>query len=118
MNSKKDLVARTVEDMSREIEELQAESRRLRLAYEAALQKEEELRRQSVDSRPGNAEVAEALWQEAERLKEDGREMLRLSMENKLRAGEVQHRIEIHNQVESLDNYDEVWRKAAKAGKG
>jgi hypothetical protein len=38
-------------------------------------------------------------------------------MEKKLRAGEVQHRIDIHDQIESLDNYDEVWRKAARAGK-
>jgi hypothetical protein len=118
MFSEKDLVARTVEDMSREVEELQAESSRLRLAHGEAMQKEEELRRLSVESRPGNAEMAEALWQEAERLREDGREMLRLSLEQKLRAAEILHRIEIHDQIESLDNYDEAWRKAAKAGRG
>ena len=47
----------------------------------------------------------------------DAREMLRLSMEKKLRAAEVQHRIDIHDQIESMDNYDEVWRKAAGARK-
>jgi hypothetical protein len=40
-------------------------------------------------------------------------------MEKKLRAGEVQHRIDIHDQVESLDKrYEETWRKAVKAGRG
>jgi hypothetical protein len=118
MFSEKDLVARTVEDMSREVEELQAESNRLLLAHGEAMQKEEEVRRKSVESRPNNAEMAEALWQEAETLREDGREMLRLSLEQKLRAAELKHRIEIHDQIESLDYYDEAWRKAAKAGRG
>ena len=35
----------------------------------------------------------------------------------KLRAAEVQHRIDIHDQIESIDNYDEVWRKAKQAGR-
>lgn len=117
MFSEKDLVERSVADMSREVDDLLAESKRLREEHEAALQKEEELRRESVETRPTNAELAEALWQEAERLREDGREMLRLSMEKKLRAGEIQHRINIHDQIESLDGYDEAWRKAAKAGR-
>ena len=43
------------------------------------------------------------------------KEMLRLSMEKRLRAAEVQHRIDIHDQIESIDNSDEVWRKAAGA---
>ncbi len=119
MFSEKDLVERSVEDMSREIEDLLAESKHLREEYEAALQKEEELRRESVETRPTDPELAETLWQEAERLKDDGREMLRLSMEKKLRAAEVQHRIDIHDQIESLDKrYEETWRKAAKAGRG
>ncbi len=117
MFSEKDLVERSTEDMSREVEELQTESKRLREEYDAALLKEEELRRESVETRPVNAELAETLWQEAERIKEEGREMLRLSVEKKLRAAEVLHRIEIHAQIESLENYDEVWRKAARAGK-
>lgn len=118
MFSEKDLVERSVEDMSREAEELLAESKRLREEYEAALKKEEELRRESVETRPTDPELAETLWQEAECLRDEGREMLRLSMEKKLRAGEVQHRIDIHDQIESLDkSYEEVWKKAAKAGR-
>jgi len=117
MFSEKDLAKRSVEEMSREAEELLAESKRLRESYETALLKEGELRRESVETRPSNAEAAEALWQEAERLKDESREMLRLAMETKLRAAEIRHRIEIHDQIQSLDNYDEVWRKAARAGR-
>lgn len=118
MFSEKDLVERSVEDMSREVEDLLAESKRLREEHETALRREEELRRESVETRPTDPELAETLWQEAECLRDDGREMLRLSMEKKLRAGEVQHRIDVHDQIESLDKrYEETWRKAMKAGR-
>lgn len=118
MFSEKDLVTRSAEEMSREVAELLAESKRLRDGHDAALANEAELRRESVESRPNDAGLAEALWQEAERLREEGQEMLRLAMEKRLRAGEVQHRIDIHDQIESLNNYDEIWRKASKAGRG
>jgi hypothetical protein len=112
-----DLVARSLEDMAQEVKDLQAESERLREEYEAALQREGEQRLESVEIRPQDAELAETLWQEAERLKEDGRELLRVSMEKKLRAAEVQHRIDVRIQIESLDDYDGVWRKATKAAR-
>ncbi len=118
MFSEKDLVARSAEDMAKEVEELLAEAKRQREECDAFSQKEVELRRESVDTRPINAELAESLWQEAERLRDESKELMRLSMENKLRAAEVQHRIDIHDQIESLDNYDETWRKAARAGRG
>jgi hypothetical protein len=38
-------------------------------------------------------------------------------MEKRLRAAEVQHRIDIHDQIESIDNSDAVWQKAARAGR-
>ena len=117
MFSEKDLVTRSVEEMSREAEELLAESKRLRDEHDAALEREAELRRESVESRPNDAGLAEALWQESERLRDEGQEALRLSMEKRLRAAEIRHRIDIHDQIESLDGYDEVWRKAAKAGR-
>ena len=41
--------------------------------------------------------------------------MMQLSMEKRLRAAEVQHRIDIHDQIESMDNSDEIWSKAVKA---
>jgi len=118
MFSEKDLVARSVEDMRQEVEELLAESQRLREEHEATLGEEAELRRRSVEMRPADSELAESLWQQAETLRDEGREMLRLSMEKKLRAAEVQHRIDIHDQIESLDSYEDVWQKAARAGRG
>ena len=117
MFSEKDLVARSAEDMAHEVEELLKEAKRLREKCEASSQREMELRRLSVDMRPSDAERAEILWQEAERLREEFREMMQLSMEKTLRAAEVQHRIDIHDLIESMDNSDEVWSKAAKAGR-
>jgi hypothetical protein len=115
MFSEKDLVARSTEDMAQEVEELLADAKRLREECEASSQKEVEMRRESVDTRPSDAERAEILWQEAERLREEFREMMQLSMEKTLRAAEVQHRIDIHDLIESMDNSDEIWSKAAKA---
>ena len=117
MFSETDLVARSKEEMTREVEELLAEAKRLKEEHEVALQKEMELRTTSVESRPTDAAQAEKLWQEAEELRDSSKEMLRLSMENRLRAAEVQHRIDIHDQIESIDNSDAVWQKAARAGR-
>ncbi len=117
MFSDKDLVARSVEDMAQEVAELKAESKRLQKDHDAALHREVELRRESVEIRPDDAQLAEKLWQEAERLRDEAQENLRLSTEKKLRAAEVQHRIDIHDQIESINNYDEVWQKAVKANR-
>jgi hypothetical protein len=118
MFSEKDLVARSIEDMAQEVEELQALAREEREKSEALNQKEIELRRKSVETRSVNAELAEGFWQEAESLRDECRELMRLFMEHKLRAAEDQHRIDIHDQIESLDDYDEVWRQAASARRG
>jgi Mg2+ and Co2+ transporter CorA len=118
MFSENDLVERSVEDMAREVSELQAESERMQKEHDSALQRVLELRRESVEIRPEDPELAESLWQEAELLQDKARENLRLSMEKKLRAAEVQHRIDIHDQIESINDYDEVWSKAAGAGRG
>ena len=117
MFSENDLVARSKEDMAREVEKLLADAKRLKEEHDAALQKEMELRAKSVETRPTDAAQAEKLWQEAEELRDAARENLRLSMENRLRAAEVQHRIDIHDLIESMDNSDEVWRKSAGAGR-
>ncbi len=118
MFSEKDLVARSIEDMAQEVAELQALAREEREKSEALNKKEIELRRKSVEIRPVNAELAESFWQEAESLRDESREMMRLSMEHKLRAAEVQRRIDIHDQVQSLDNYDQVWKEAARSRRG
>ena len=118
MFSEKDLVARSIEDMAQEVEELQALAREEREKSEALSQKEIELRRKSVETRSVNAELAESFWQEAENIRDECRELMRLFMEHKLRAAEVQRRIDIHDQIDSLDNYDEIWRQAASARRG
>ena len=43
--------------------------------------------------------------------------MLRFSVEKKLRAADVQYCIDIHDQIESMNNYDDVWQNAVKVGK-
>lgn len=117
MFSEKDLVARTVEDMQSEVEELLAEAERLGAEHKASLQKEMDLRTLSVESRPIDSVQAEKLWQEAEELHESAREMIRLSMEKKLRAADIQHKINVHNHIESIDVYEDVWKKASRAAR-
>jgi len=115
MFSEKDLVERSVEDMAAEVKELLNEAERLRVEHDKATEKEMLLRTRSVETRRADAEQAERLWLEAEELRDSSREALRRSMEDRLRAAEVQHRIDIHDLIESIDNSDEVWRKAAGA---
>jgi len=43
--------------------------------------------------------------------------MLRLAMEKRLRAADIQHKINVHNHIKSLDVYDDVWRKASQAAR-
>ena len=117
MFSEKDLVTRELGDMQQEVKNLLAESEHLRKECETAIEKEAELRRESIDARPENPELAEMLWQEAENLHSDGRDRLRRSVEKRLCAAEVQHRIDIRTQIESLDNYDEIWRKSMRTGR-
>lgn len=35
-----------------------------------------------------------------------------------LRAADIQHRIDVHNHIESLDIYEDVWHRASRAGRG
>lgn len=117
MFSEKDLITRSIEDMRLEVENLEAESKHLRGEYEESLQKENELRCESVETRPENPELAEMLWLEAERLREEGRELLRCSVEKRMRAADVQHRIDIKAKIEALDEYEAIWKKASAAGR-
>jgi hypothetical protein len=54
---------------------------------------------------------------EAERLWEESKELLRKSVENTLRAGEVKRRLDIRAQIEAIDTSDEIWKKAVQAGR-
>lgn len=117
MFSEKDLVERSVEDMAAEVKELLTEAGRLREEHDRAREKEMLLRTRSVETRPADDEQAERLWQEAEELHEAARENLRLSTEKRLRAADVQHRIDVHGLIESMDNSDKVWSQAARAAR-
>ena len=117
MFSDEGLVTKSLEDMRLEIESLHVEASKLRAKYDAAQQKIEELRRESVDTRPSNPEEAELIWLEAERLLDESKEMLRMSVENTLQAGEVKRRLDIRAQIEAIDGSDEIWKKAIRAGR-
>ena len=103
--------------MSLEVKDLLAESVRLRAEYDESLHREEDLRKESVEARAESPSLAETLWLEAEQLRTDYRELLRQSVEKRLLAAEIQHRIDIRSQIESIDSYEEIWDKASKAGR-
>ena len=105
------LVTKSLEDMRLEIESLHTEAAKLRAEHDAALQRIDELRRESVDKRPSDPEDAELIWLEAERLWEESKELLRKSVESTLRAGEVKRRLDIRAQIEAIDSSDEIWKK-------
>ena len=117
MFSDEGLVTKSLEDMRLEIESLHAEAAKLRAEHDATQQKIEELRRESVDTRQSNPEKAELIWLEAERLLDENKELLRKSVENTLRAGEVKHRLDVRSQIEAIDSSDEIWKKAVRAGR-
>jgi len=117
MFSDEGLVTKSLEDMRLDIESLHAEAAKLRAEHDAALQRIEELRGESVDTRQSDPEKAELIWLEAERLCEESKELLRKSVENTLRAGEVKRRLDIRAQLEAIDGSDEIWKKAVRAGR-
>jgi sulfate adenylyltransferase subunit 1 (EFTu-like GTPase family) len=117
MFSDAELVTKSLDEMRQEIESLLAEAARQRSEYETALKRIEDLRRESVDARPADTEKAELLWLEAENLQSESKELLRLSVEKTLKAGEIKHRLDIRAQIEAIDGSDEIWKKATKAGR-
>jgi sulfate adenylyltransferase subunit 1 (EFTu-like GTPase family) len=117
MFSDAELVTKSLDEMRQEIERLLAEAAGQRSEYEAALKRIDDLRRESVDARPVDTVKAELLWLEAENLQSENKELLRLSVEKTLKAGEIKHRLDIRAQIEAIDESDEIWKKAVKAGK-
>ena len=117
MFSTQDLVEKSPEEMKREVDELMAESARLRAEYDSTLERSDDLRRESVEARSGNVELAEVLWTESEKLRDDSRELMRLSIEKRIRAADIKHRLDIKAEIEAIDAYDEAWRKAVRAGR-
>ncbi|MCJ7444645.1 MAG: hypothetical protein MUO26_08970 [Methanotrichaceae archaeon] len=103
MLSERYLVIRSQDDMQQEVKNLLADSERLRTEFDFAIEKEADLRNESVETRHENPKLAEMLWQEAENLHLDSREILRQSVEKRLLAAEIQHQIEVRTQIESLN---------------
>lgn len=117
MFSDEGLVTKSLEDMRQEIESLRGEAIKLRAEHDAALQRVEELRRESVDTRQSDPQRSELIWLEAERLLDESKELLSKSVENTLQAGEVKRRLDIRAQIEAIDGSDEIWKKAVRAGR-
>jgi hypothetical protein len=117
MFSDEGLVTKSFEEMRLEMESLHTEAARLRVEHDAAQQRIEELRRESVDTRPSDPEEAELIWLEAERLMDENKELMRKSVENTLRAGEIKRRLDIRAQIEAIDGSDEIWKRAVRAGR-
>jgi regulator of replication initiation timing len=117
MFSEADMVVKSLDEMRSEVESLIAESEKLKLESESLIERSDRLRIESVETRPKNQDLAESLWEEAENLRSEGREALRLSIEKAVRAGEIKHRIEIRAQIETMDPSDDIWQRAAKASR-
>jgi hypothetical protein len=117
MFSDEGLVTKSLEDMRLEIESLHAEAARFRAEHDAAAQKIEELRRESVDKRQSDPDGAELIWLEAERLVDESKELMRKSVESTVRAGEIKHRLDIRAQIEAIGGSDEIWKRAVRAGR-
>ena len=111
-----DLVERSFEEMQENMENLLTDSKRLRRDAADLLIRSDEVRNKSIDIRNQDTDLAEDLWMESERLRDQSKEAMRLSVDNKVKAGDIKHRIKIHDQIENvIDEADEVWKGALRA---
>lgn len=113
--SGEDLKPRSLDEMKKEVADLNAESARLREEHDSMLKRSDELRNQSIEARSIDPALAESLWEEAERLRDESKEVLRESVEKRVRAADVQHRVDIRAEMEAIDQSDEIWRAASGA---
>jgi chromosome segregation ATPase len=111
-------VEKRFEEMEEDMLSHQTESERLKKEAAELLRRSDELRSRSVDLRSADPEAAEEMWQESEDLRGESREMMRLSVDSALKAGEIKHRLEIHDQIVAVvDRADEIWKGAVRAGR-
>lgn len=111
-------VERSLEEMEEDMLKLQRESERQKKEAAELLRRSDELRSRSVDLRSADPEAAEVMWQESEELRAESREMVRLSVDSALKAGDIKHRLEIHDQIAAVvDRADEIWKRAVRAGR-
>jgi len=110
-----EFVEKSFEEMEKDMEGFLAESGRLKKEAAEILARSDELRRQSVDLRFEDPKVAEEVWQESERLREESKETMRQSVDQKIKASDVKHRLEIHDQITAVvDRAEELWKGAIK----
>lgn len=109
-------VEKSFEEMEQDMKDLLAESERLKKESVDLMMKADSLRNESVDLRFQDPEKAEGIWQESERLCEEGKEMRRLSVDKNLKASDIKHRLDIHDQIVAVvDHADEIWKGAIRA---
>lgn len=101
--------------MKKEVEDLMVESARLREEHDSMLKRSDELRNKSIEARSADPALAESLWEESERLRDGSKEILRESVEKRVRAADIQHRVDIRAEMEAIDQSDEIWREASRA---
>lgn len=116
--TEKDLVLKSYDEMRAEMEQLLSESAKCRDRSAEEIVKSDELRSRSIDLRLSDPDQAEALWTEAEERREHSKDLMRQSVEMRIRAAEIQHRLDIHDQIEAIsDEAEELWRGAI-SGRG
>jgi hypothetical protein len=113
-----DLVVKSFGDMKSEMLALFAEAEKLARSSEESLVRSEQLRIESVDRRSADPKAAEELWQKAEDERALSKEMMRQSVESQLKAKDIEHRLKIHDQIESVNrDADIAWQRASKAAR-
>ncbi|MDH7596761.1 MAG: hypothetical protein QHG98_03325 [Methanothrix sp.] len=106
---------KSYDEMRREMEDLLKRSEQLRADSASAMEESDSLRKRSVDIRQLDPEQAEALWIESEELRTKARELMRESVELRIKAADIKHRLDIHEQIESIpDKAEKLWRKAVR----
>lgn len=111
-----ELIERSAKVMRSEMEKLLGEAARDREESQSMLKEAQKVRSKSVDLRSADPEMAESLWEEAERLYALGKDLLRESVDKTLKAGDIKRRLDIHDQIEATFDYaDELWKGAIKA---
>lgn len=111
--TEKDLVLKSYDEMRAEMEELISASAKARDRSAEEITRSDDLRSRSIDLRLSDPEQAEALWTEAEEKRELARDLMRQSVEMRIRAAEIKYRLDIHDQIEAIsDEAEELWRGA------
>jgi uncharacterized protein (DUF849 family) len=104
---------KSYDEMRQEMEALLAEATRLKEESLEMVKGSDDLRERAVEARRVDVELAEALWQEAEDLRFQARDKMRQAVDNRIRAADIKHRLDVHDQIEAVsDEATKLWRRA------